>query len=66
MTDEREPDPSLKRREFARRNAIYFAIAGFLFLVAGVGIWGNPNVVLVAIGIANLLMSAIFWRRSRQ
>jgi len=64
MTEEREPDPSWKKREFAKRNAIYFAIAGFLFLVAGV--WGNLNPVLIVIGAANIVMSVVFWRRSQQ
>ena len=64
MVDDREKDPSSAKQDFAKKNAIYFAIAGSLFIVAGV--WENPNVALLAIGAVNMVMSAIFWRRSRQ
>ena len=64
MVEEPEKDPASVKRDFAKRNAIYFAIAGLLFIVAGM--WGNLNVVLIAIGAVNIVMSVVFWQRSHQ
>ena len=64
MVEDRKQDPPSPKQDFAKKNAIYFAIAGLLFFVAG--IWGDLNVVLVIIGVVNMIMSAVYWRRSHQ
>jgi len=60
--EDRDQEPTPKQ-QFAKKNAIYFAIAGALFIIAG--IWGNLNVVLIAIGAVNIIMGLVFWRRSQ-